>query len=65
MEKEEKLHRWDEFRNRRLDVMDLYLATKRRCMSIRALLIVVSTHMALKMIMKAIEEERRARIMKY
>jgi hypothetical protein len=44
LEKQEKLQKWDEFRSRRIEVMDLYLATKRRCMSSRALLIVVSVH---------------------
>ena len=45
--------------------MNTYLETKRRSMSIRALLIIVSVHSALKMVLFAIKEEKRNRVMKY
>ena len=44
--------------------MDQYLATKRRCMSITALLKIVSVHQALKMVLQAIDEEKRNRTRK-
>lgn len=42
LEKQEKLHRWGDFRVRRLDVMDQYLLNKRRCLSVRSLLVLVA-----------------------
>ena len=44
--------------------MDQYLATKSRCMSITALLKIVSVHSALKMVLFAIDEEKRNRTLK-